>query len=185
MKIFYIIIILTLGNMTLDAQMDFDKEQIKKITLKKTRDLGHYITTIGDKEVEREFRVEAVRSAVNLFMSDKNIVQVSSLNGPTREYTIRKYLNRLMVLKYAKVEITWYDINIISDFKQGPDGDYYATVRIYQKFTGYDSEGKMVYTDVTTKDISVKLTRIKIPTDEGYEDQIQVLLGDIKVVETK
>ena len=172
---------------SLYAQKGFDKEKFKELTLQKTKDLGHYITTIGDKKFNRDYRDAAVQSALNLFISDKKIVHVSSLNHPgqLKEYSVRKYLNKLLILKYAKVEITWYDINVVSDFIPDPDGNLTAVVKIYQKFTGYDAEGNIVYEDITTKRINVKLTRIAIPTDRGVEHEMQVLLGDIEVEETK
>lgn len=189
MNIFKIVISIIIMSFAINSytQDDLVNADIKTLTLKKTEDLGHYITTIGNKEFEREYREEAVHSAINLFTSDKSIVQVSSLRKgkPMREFNIRKYLNKLMVLPYAKVEITWFDIELVTDFKKGSDGKLYAVVRIYQKFTGYNAEGQPLYTDYTTKNISVSLTRIKIPTDNGMENEYQVLLGDIKVIETK
>ena len=82
-------------------------------------------------------------------------------------------------------ELTKSSLDIISEFKKGPEGEMYAVVRIYQKFKGYDSEGRIIYEDETTKDITVKLTQIVISTDIGTETHLQVLLGDINVVDTK
>ena len=167
-------------------QINIDEGRLKVLTLQKTEDLRHFITTIANKEVDKALRALAVKGAIDLFISDKNSVEVSSLNSAgIRRHRIREYLNALMSLPYRRVDISWFDINVVTDFKKGEDGSLYATVRIYQKFEAYDLEGKMVYKDITTKDISVKVTRIEVVSDDGMKEILQVFLGDIKVVETR
>jgi hypothetical protein len=80
------------------------------------------------------------------------------------------------------VEIQWYEIGYVSQLRQDPDGRYYGTVTISQRFKGI-SDGKPVYEDITTKHIQVVLERLELDKDkkEHYWD---VRLGDISVVET-
>lgn len=162
-------------------KLEFDsfKEQI----LRKVKDLGSYISTLTNKEVPSSAKKLAISNAVSLFKSDSNIVQVSSVSNSTlREYEIRKYFVRISILHYSKIDVSWYDIQYISDLHKGPDGNYYGVVSIFQKFTGYDGEGNVIYQDITQKNIEVSIEGRVDPLGEGYR---KVYLGNISVVETR
>ncbi|MEA3452581.1 MAG: hypothetical protein U9Q83_11870 [Bacteroidota bacterium] len=154
----------------------------KESALQKTKRLGLYIQTITDKSIsDYEIKKGAVNSAVKLFMSEENVVQVSSKNSSgTNDYPIRQYLNKIRVLQYSKINITWYDIGYVSEFRKGPDGKYNAVITVFQKFTGYQ-DNIPIYSDITQKNIHVTIDKIK--TFQG--ERMDVLLGDITVEETK
>jgi hypothetical protein len=87
-------------------------------------------------------------------------------------------------LNYNKVKIEFYNIQYISDLERQPDGRYVGVITIYQRFEGETEDG-MKYVDVTKKDITVyverKTTQVAGRTI-GFWD---VLLGDVRVAETK
>jgi len=56
---------------------------------------------------------------------------------------------------------------------------------IFQKFSGYDQEGGLVYQDVTKKDITVYVKRKETQIAGKLIGFWDVLLGDIRVKETR
>ncbi len=99
-------------------------------------------------------------------------------------YSVRKYLERLMRLNYSKVDIEWYKIEYVSDLERQPDGTYVGVITVFQKFSGYDKEGGLVYQDVTKKDITVYVKRKETQIAGRLIGFWDVLLGDIRVKET-
>ena len=89
-----------------------------------------------------------------------------------------------MALNYDKVNIDWYDIQYISDLQKQPDGRYVGVITIYQRFEGTNNEG-MKYKDVTKKDITVYVEKKKTQISGRMIEFWDVLLGDIRVAETK
>lgn len=154
--------------------------------LQKTKELTNYIITITNKEIkDNEIKLEATDLAVDLFVSEDNIVEVSNANrDEVIGYKVREYLNKIRVLAFTKVEITFYDVQYISEFKKGPDGKYYGVITFFQKFEGY-IEGKLVYSDVTQKNIEVVIDKVTTLYGSKKVERWNVLLGNITVKETK
>lgn len=160
------------------------KQAIDSLALEKVRDLSKYITLIGDKGTEYSEATRVIERAVELFM-DGSEVGVSSLNSPdVIYYQVTKYLERLMRLNYSKVDVEWYKIEYVSDLEKQPDGTYVGVITIFQKFSGYDKEGGLVYQDVTKKDITVYVKRKETQIAGRLIGFWDVLLGDIRVKET-
>ncbi|MBN2175285.1 MAG: hypothetical protein JW731_14215 [Bacteroidales bacterium] len=161
------------------------KQAIDSLALEKVRDLSKYISLIGDKETPFSEANRVIDRAVELFM-DGSEVGVSSLYDPEiNYYPVREYLERLMRLNYSKVDIEWYKIEYVSDLEKQPDGTYVGVITIFQKFSGYDKEGELVYQDVTKKDITVYVKRKETQIAGRLIGFWDVLLGDIRVKETK
>ena len=154
--------------------------------IQKTKELTNYINTITDKTIkDNEIKLKSVDLAVDLFVSENNVVEVSKKNREkVISYKIREYLNKLRVLPYTKVKITYYDIQYISDFKKGTDGKYYGVITFFQKFEGF-IEGKPVYSDVTQKNIEVVIDKVTTIYGSKKVERWNVLLGNITVAETK
>ena len=161
------------------------KQAIDSLALEKVRDLSKYISLIGDKETAFSEANRVIDRAVELFM-DGSEVGVSSLYSEgINYYPVREYLERLMRLNYSKVDIEWYKIEYVSDLEQQPDGTFVGVITIFQKFSGYDQEGELVYQDVTKKDITVYVKRKETQIAGKIIGFWDVLLGDIRVKETK
>ncbi len=168
------------------AQDDISPERkaaIDSLALEKVRDLSKYISILGNQETPWSKAKDVIDRALELFMDDA-VMEVSSLyRKKVSVYPIKEYLERLTRLNYAKVNITWFNIQYVSDLVKQPDGRYVGVITIFQKFEGVTKEG-LVYKDITKKDITVYVERKQTQIDGipvGFWD---VLLGDIRVKET-
>jgi hypothetical protein len=186
-KILVIAIVIASFTLNLNAQDNLSpqrKQAIDSLALEKVRDLSKYITLIGDKGTEYSEATRVIDRAVELFM-DGSEVGVSTLNTQdVNYYPVRTYLERLMRLNYSKVDVEWYKIEYVSDLEKQPDGTYVGVITIFQKFSGYDKEGGLIYEDVTKKDITVYVKRKETQISGRLIGFWDVLLGDIRVKET-
>lgn len=160
-------------------------EAFKSEASKKIAALSNYISIIANKSIDGPVRQKSIELAVKLFVDKDQLVQVSSTNRSTiRVYKIGEYLNRLRVLPYSSVEIEWYDITYVSDYRYGSDGKYYAVATVFQKFRGYSAEGELLYEDITRKNIEISVGQYtKRIGDQEYKEW-DVLLRQISVLET-
>ncbi|MCD4736488.1 MAG: hypothetical protein K8R53_10615 [Bacteroidales bacterium] len=160
------------------------KQAIDSLALEKVRDLSKYITIVGNKDTPFSEANRVIDRAVELFMEGSE-VGVSSLYRPEISYyPIRVYFERLMRLNYSRVEIEWYKIEYVSDLERQPDGSFVGVITVFQKFSGYDQEGGLVYQDITKKDITVYVNRKETQIAGRLIGFWDVLLGDIRVKET-
>jgi hypothetical protein len=169
------------------AQPELSPERklaVDSLALEKVKDLSKYISVIGDKKTPFSEANRVIDRAMELFMEGSQMGVSSLGRKEIKNYPIKKYLQRLMSLNYQKVNIEWFNIQYISDLQRQPDGKYVGVITIYQKFEGITKEG-MKYVDTTKKDITVYVERKKTQINGreiGYWD---VMLGDIRVSETK
>ena len=169
------------------AQENLSKQRkaaIDSLALEKVRDLSKYVSIIGSKETAFSEANRVIERTLELFNEDAQM-GVSSINHEEiKYYPIRKYLERLMALNYDKINITWYNIEYISDLELQPDGRYVGVITIYQRFEGTTEDG-MVYKDTTKKDITVYVQKKQTQISGRLIDFWDVLLGDIRVAETE
>lgn len=160
------------------------KQAIDSLALEKVKDLGKYISIIGNKNTPFSEANRVIDRALELFADDSQM-GVSSLNRTEIEYYgVREYFQRLMALNYDRVKIDWFNIEYISDLVRQPDGRYVGVITIYQRFTGETDDG-MKYVDTTKKDITVYVERKQTQIQGRIIGFWDVLLGDIRVTETK
>lgn len=160
------------------------KKAIDSLALEKVRDLSKYISLIGDKGTQFSEATRVIDRAEELFMEDSEIGVSSLFAEGINYYAVREYLERLMRLNYSKVDVEWYKIEYVSDLERQPDGTYVGVITIFQKFSGYDKEGELIYQDVTKKDITVYVKRKETQIAGKIIGFWDVLLGDIRVKET-
>ncbi len=189
MKLSYIwIIAILIGfSFTASAQDNISperKQAVDSLAIEKVRDLSKYISIIGSKETAWSEANRVIDRAEELFMSGSEIGVSSILSTDIKYYSVRKYFERLMRLNYKKVEIEWYNIDYMSDLQKQPDGTYVGVITIFQKFKGYDTEGRLVYQDTTKKDITVYVKRKETQIGGRLIGFWDVLLGDMRVKET-
>jgi hypothetical protein len=161
------------------------KQAIDSLALEKVRDLSKYITIIGSKDTPWSEANRVIDRAEELFMQNSEIGVSSLLRPQIAYYGVRKYFERLMRLNYSKVEIQWYKIDYVSDLQRQPDGTYVGVITVFQKFKGYDKEGRLVYQDTTKKDITVYVKRKETQIGGRLIGFWDVLLGDMRVKETQ
>jgi hypothetical protein len=169
------------------AQENLSKQRkaaIDSLALEKVRDLSKYISIIGSKETPFSEANRVIDRTLELFNEDAQMGVSSIYHEEIKYYPIRKYLERLMALNYDKINITWYNIEYISDLELQPDGRYVGVITIYQRFEGTTEDG-MVYKDTTKKDITVYVQKKQTQISGRLIDFWDVLLGDIRVSETE
>ena len=174
------------------AQSDYvspeRKLAIDSLALEKVRDLSKYISIVGNKDTPFSEANRVIDRASELFAQGAEI-GVSSLNRPDIEYYgVRAYFEHLMALNYDEVTISWYDIQYISDLERQPDGKYVGVITIYQRFSGFQQgyEGSQLqYKDTTKKDITVYVERKETQIGGRTIGFWDVLLGDVRVTETR
>ena len=162
-----------------------DIQLFKEQTKQKVEEFQQYIVTLGSKDEPAEKRNMAEKEAIKLFYKGSQMeISMVLADGIVQKVNrpMEKYLARLKSLPYTKVVIKFYDIAYISNFTKGPDGKYYSTATIIQEFTGFNDD-KIVYTDVTKKDIEIIIDLVE---DKFFnEKRWKIFLGDIKASETK
>ncbi|GAB3203328.1 hypothetical protein ABID22_000898 [Pontibacter aydingkolensis] len=170
-----------------EMNVGLSKAELERFQFKakeKTHRFGEYIALIGDKQSDREEQNKSIDAACSLFLSDTSTVEVSNVNREDKEkYTVRKYLQRLKLLPYNEVVITWTDVSYVSDLKLGADGNYYGVVSFQQVFEGYD-DGNVVYRDVTQKNVEVILKSYQKEIDGEKKSLWDVFLSNVGVEET-
>jgi hypothetical protein len=180
-------LIIVFGSSSLISQDNLSPERkhaIDSLALEKVRDLSKYVSIIGSKETPWSEANRVIDRAEELFMQGSEIGVSSLTRKEINYYSVRKYFERLMRLNYNKVEIEWYNIEYVSDLQRQPDGTYVGVITIFQKFKGYDKEGRLIYQDTTKKDITVYVKRKETQIGGRLIGFWDVLLGDIRVKET-
>jgi len=160
------------------------KQAIDSLALEKVRDLSKYISIIGNKKTAYSEALRVMDRAEELFAPDSEMGVSTLGKKEVQYYKVRKYFERLIALNYDNVTISWYDIHYISDLERQPDGRYVGIVTIYQRFEGETEDG-MKYKDTTKKDITIYVDRKKTQIQGRTVEFWDVLLGDIKVTETR
>ena len=171
------------GDLTPKAPVAPDPELYREKALQKTAELGTLIAIISDRNNSLEEANKAVELAVKLFINEDAEIEVSGPDGRKR-YKVRAYLNRLKLLDYDKIEVSWTDISYVSDLKKGTDGNYYGVITVQQRFKGF-MDKELVYGDLTEKNIEVMLTPYQKKTDGEIQEKWDVFLSDVGVVVTK
>jgi hypothetical protein len=186
-KIILLVILLPLFGSSVFAQENISPERklaIDSLALEKVRDLSKYISIVGNKKTPWSEANRVIERTLELF-SDGAQMGVSSTAQPeVKYYGIRTYLERLMALNYDEVKIEWFNIEYISDLERQPDGRYVGVITIYQRFEGRSGD-KLKYVDTTKKDITVYVERKQTQIGGRVIGFWDVLLGDVRVVETK
>lgn len=160
------------------------KQAIDSLAMEKIRDLEKYISIIGSKETPASEAQRVIERATELFMDDSEMGVSSLGSDKIKYYKVREYFQRLMALNYDKVSISWFNIQYISDLELMPDGRWVGVITIYQRFEGTTKEG-LKYKDTTKKDITVYVERKQTQIGGRTIGFWDVLLGDIRVAETK
>ena len=163
-----------------DTDLPFDKNLFERKILQKVDDLGRYVRIIADKKTELDEANRTINLACALFLDEDRLVEVTQPNRDSELYKIRQYLNKLKLLRYQDVRVSWYNVSFVSKLRLGPDGRYYGTVSFDQKFEGYQ-EGKLVYADKVRKNIEIVVDKYKKVVDGREEDGWEVFLSDIGV----
>lgn len=145
-----------------------------------------YLQVIASRNFSMNERDEAVKNALKLFMPDTKIKVSSKYRKEISEYSLETYLKRLKMLPYGQVQIKWSNIEYVDELKQAGDGNYYGRIVGTQTFTGFSEKGESVkYSDVTRKDVKVKLQSYEKEVNGQSQFNWTILLGNIGVLENE
>jgi hypothetical protein len=157
------------------------RKEFEDKATKKTEQLTQYLNILCNKRAENEEVTKAMDQAITLFINDSALVEVASVNtNAVKQYTIRKYLGRLKVLKYDRIAVQWTNVQYLSDLRKGTDGNFYGLVQFEQRFSGYN-DNKLVYQDITVKKAEVELKVYEKSYEGSSKLSWDVLLGNIGV----
>lgn len=148
--------------------------------------LQHYISQISNKSIEVDERMEMIGSAVKLFSSENNIVQVSNVKtGQVVQLPVRQYFRKLVYINAARVEITFYKGISLETLRRGTDGFYYGTALVFQETVIYGGpETTQVYKDRTVKRVNFKSKQEVNRMGDEKEQVMETFLENINVKET-
>ena len=91
------------------------KQAIDSLALEKVKDLGKYISIIGNKDTPFSEANRVIDRALELFAEGSQMGVSSLSKNEIQYYGIREYFQRLMALNYDRVKIDWFNIQYISD----------------------------------------------------------------------
>lgn len=170
------------GAVTKPSLNDADYVTYRAKAMQKVDEFVSYVNIITDKSLSGDDKDRAIEQAITLFMPDASI-EVTSVNkpGPPRKMGIRTYLTRLKLLPYSYTKVAWSEVQYVKELTQEADGNYYGTISGQQTFTGYGKGDAVTYSDVTQKNVRVKLKPSTKMINEQAETSWQVLLGNVGV----
>lgn len=151
----------------------------RKKALDKVEEFASYLKIIANRSSSDYDRNQAIDQAVKLFMPASTMEVASKSQPGARRYPIRTYLTNLKRLNYKSVDIEWTEIQYLKELSQAVDGNYYGVITGQQTFIGYGTNTQ--YSDVTQKNVRVKLERYT-KTEDGLDNvKWGLLLGSIGV----
>lgn len=182
-----------------------EKEALQRRVKDKVDEFQFYIGQLANKKsTNMEVKNNAYNLALKLFIGEcedysiydpelgRNVfksavrMETSSKYRSSKSRTLMKrYLNNLRNNQtYTQIEITDADIVRVDNIYRV--GDHYECMAYFcQKYIGY-RDGRVAYSDITTKKVRVYINAIQIPRADGSTETIwNALLGDIYVIETK
>ena len=147
----------------------------------KVKEFEAYLNIIANKTTDPDEKDKAIEQAAKLFIPGSTI-EVTSLNKPgTSKYEIKDYLTRLKLLPYASAKLEWVNVGYVKELKQEADGNYYGTITGEQTFVGLDNSGQPLYSDITKKNVKVRLNSYQKQIEGAETLQWELLLGSIGI----
>jgi hypothetical protein len=179
---------------------DEEKQEFSTRIKQKIEDFQTHLGIISSKESSKNTVNTAVNECLKLFIGKGGnysmydsfgneiehapvTIQVTSKSRGVRTNTVKSYLSTLannLSKMYTKVNITSSDAVRVDNMHETGDGRYECVAYFFQKFEGY-RDGRLVYTDITTKKVRVYLEQIEGPVGKTWS----IALGDISAVETR
>lgn len=158
---------------------DQEYKGYRQKALDRVEEFSSYLNVITNKSLSAYDRDQAIDQAASLFMPAATIEVTSAKRPGARRYPIRTYLNNLKLLPYSSTHIEWTEIQYLKELSQAADGNYYGVITAQQTFIGSGTNTQ--YSDITRKNVRVKLERYNL-TKNGQEDvKWNLLLGSIGV----
>lgn len=169
------------GSAMTPAVTSEEYKQYRAKSLRRVNEFAGYLDIIADKNTPAREKDRAIGQAVKLFLPEATI-EVTSANRPgSRRLPVADYLNRLKLIPYQSVDIEWTEIHYVNELTKAADGSYYGLITGQQTFVGYGTDGQPAYSDVTRKNVKVKLQAFSKEVGGQEETGWEVLLGNINL----
>ena len=158
-------------------------QQYRTKAMQRVDEFGNYLNIITDKSLDGNEREKAIEQVVKMFLPNATIEVTTKDKPGSKKYKVRDYLTRMKLLPYSSAKVSWSEIQYVSELKQEADGNYYGTITGQQTFMGYGGTGgtDVLYSDVTQKNVKVKLQSYQKVIDGQNVNNWDVLLGNIGV----
>ena len=158
-------------------------QQYRTKAMQRVDEFGNYLNIITDKTLDGKEREKAIEQVVKMFLPNATIEVTVKDKPGSKKYKVRDYLTRMKLLPYSSAKVSWSEIQYVSELKQESDGNYYGTITGQQTFMGYGGTGgtDVLYSDVTQKNVKVKLQSYQKVVDGQNVNNWDVLLGNIGV----
>jgi hypothetical protein len=158
-------------------------QQYRTKAMQRVDEFGNYLNIITDKSLDGKEREKAIEQVVKMFLPNATIEVTTKDKPGSKKYKVRDYLTRMKLLPYSSAKVSWSEIQYVSELKQEADGNYYGTITGQQTFMGYGGTGgtDVLYSDVTQKNVKVKLQSYQKVVDGQNVNNWDVLLGNIGV----
>lgn len=179
---------------TTDDVHQFSAEDLRKFeedARKNLEELYFQINVIAYKNNSEDKKNTAIATAMRLFSSEENTVEIRSVINPQKPTYFRKvrtYLNKLKLLAYKNVTFTTFETKISDKLTLGVDGNYYGTISFCQRFQ-YEPQSKSIkvveseYAGMKDETTCKKI-QIMVKHDTSFgEDIWRVFFGDMTVDE--
>jgi len=147
----------------------------------KTNQFSAYLKILCNKSGPQDERNKAIDLAIDLFVNEDAIVYTSSITTSSIDSSkIRRYLTRVKMLNYDKIELEWTNVSYVSEVHLGPDNNLHGTITFDQVFRGY-RDGQVIYQDITTKKAEVIMKQYTKNVEGQQIPGWDVLLNNIGV----
>lgn len=176
-----------------------DKEALQARVKDKVDEFQYHLSCIVDKALTKNQRLEEIDASLVLFIgkgerynitNDKGEVesrapvqmQLSSINNDSKKsLSMKKYLSNQYnnVHKYGTVKIQAADAVRVDNINKVADGHYEAVAYFAQKYIAF-SDGRIVYSDITTKKVKVYIDALEVLGEIIWDAK----LGDVYVTAT-
>ena len=177
-----------------------DKQEFQQRIADLVKEFQGYLTKIANDTNGYEVRQSAKKSALNLFIGKGASYSMEEVDGrmkqydPVKMWTSSKYNSRLrsqLMTSYLNnlyqlgnafiIKIQSVDAVRVDNINQLPNGRYVAMAYFVQKYSRYTKDGRLIYSDETTKKVKVFIN----PVEVGDGIVWKAYMGDVYVVETK
>lgn len=177
-----------------------DKKAIQARVKDKVDEFQYHLKCIVDTDLSDYQRKSEIGEALKLFIGNGGKYSVTNYNGDvenrspvqmqissinksvTRTRQMAKYLEDQYrnVHSYGKVIIEAADVVRVDNINKISNGHYEAMAYFVQKYIAF-KDGKIVYSDITTKKVKVYIDALPIPGGVIWEAK----LGDVYITATR
>lgn len=159
-------------------------EEFKERAKVKVKHFQDYLSILGSKNKKADVKRHYKEETLKLFVGDgKEVTMEVSIIDRGQEsrkrHPITNYLDNLIKLPYAKVEITFANTWYISNFYKTAEGRYEATATLFQEFRGRTTEGNL-HASKTKKTIQIYIEMV----EDDFGKRWVVRLGDVSVAQS-